>query len=344
MSALSARGVTVARGGRLVVEDVSFTAPSGSVTCLLGTAGAGKTTLLAALAGLLKLERGAVFLGSAEVTRLSPRRRGVGLLPPGTALPDSVGVQAALRSVAGRANAASVAKRLDELGLRSLALHPVGELSHGQAALVLAAARLAPTGDALLMDEATAGLGDAEANAVMALLRREADGERAVLMATRSPGIALLAEHLVLLSEGRVLQAGPPDSLYAEPRDAVAARLTGAANILAGTVRELRAGGFIWAAGSRHVQAVGADQPRPTLGSPVALCLRPERVALLREGEAADNLVEGVVVEARFLGGRVELAVRTSLGVVLATAPCAVGGAVRLGWAAEAASVMEESK
>ncbi len=347
MSGLSLRGITVLRGKRLVLEDVSLTAPQGAITAVLGAAGAGKTSLLAAAAGLLKLERGAVLRGGDDVSRLPVRRRGIGLLAPGSALPEAMTVQAALRRMAGRAASGLLDGVMEALGLAAVAQEEVGTLSHGNALLVLAAARLARMGDVLLVDEAGAGLDIAACDRLLAALRQRAEGGATVLLATRSAEMALAAGHLVLLGDGRVLQAGAPASLYAEPRDAACALLTGRANILAGHIRELRAGAFIWSGGGRFLQAVVADAPRPTLGCAVTLCLRPERLALLAAGERGDNEQEGRVVDVYAAGGRVMVLVAAPVGALLVAVPGwpawvapGRGQNVRVGWAADAGFVL----
>ena len=347
MNGLSVRGLTVERARRLVLEDISFSAPAGMVTAVLGMAGAGKTSLLAAIAGLLPLTRGAVFRGAQEVTRLPEHGRGVGFLVPGTVLPQARTLRAALQRLAGRRGAAGADNRIGQLGLSHLAGRPVSLLSHGEQALALTAARLASYGHVLLVDEAGAGLDDAACRNLVAVLRTMAVGGRPVLLATRLPAVALAADHLVLLGAGQVLQAGRPASLYAEPRDGQAARLAGPANILTGAVRELRPGGFVWAGGSRHIQAASVEVPRPALGSPVSLCLRPERIALLAADAAADNVADGTILDVRSAGPLLDVLADTRLGTLQVAVPSwgatpypAAGQPARLGWAADAAHVL----
>jgi ABC-type multidrug transport system ATPase subunit len=347
VSALSLRGLTVQRGRRLVLEDVSLTAPAGAVTAVLGPAGAGKTSLLAAIAGLMPLARGAVFRGGMDATRLSARRRGVVLLTPGSMLPEKRSLQTALRRLAGRKGAARADELIRQFGLAGAARQDVGLLSHGEGMLALAAARLLRPADILLMDEAGTGLDHESSRILSAFLRREADAGRTVMVATRALGVALAADHLVLLSEGRVLQTGTPASIYAEPHDPLAAHLTGAANILQGHVRELRPGGFIWAGLGRFLQAADPDLPRPSLGSPVTLCLRPERLSLLDNGASAENTAEGVITDLRSAGPLLDLRMETALGPLLVTVPSwglarypAAGQHRRVGWSASAAVIL----
>ena len=347
MSGLSVRGLTVERGGRVVLEDVSFSAPAGAVTAVLGLAGAGKTSLLAAIAGLLPTARGAVFRGGADVSELQAGRRDVALLAPGTMLDGAGAVRAALRRVAGRSRTAAADDCVSALGLAELASRRPGLLSHGESALALTAARLLPEGGALLVDEAGIGLDEEARKHLAALLRMEAAGGRLVLVATRDARLALGADHLVLLAGGQVLQAGTPASLYAEPHSVAAARLTGPANILQGTVRELRPGSFVWSAGGRYVQATDPDTVRPTLGNATTLCLRPERIALLGHGQTAENSLEAGIIDLRSAGALLELSVTARLGPLQVSVSSwgttrypGVGQTVCIGWAADAARVL----
>jgi ABC-type Fe3+/spermidine/putrescine transport system ATPase subunit len=347
MTVLSVRGLTVRRGRRTVLQDVSFSAQGGAVTAILGLAGAGKTTLLAAVAGLLPPERGAVFRDGADITALAPRRRDIALLPPGTRLADSKATQSALKPLGGRGCGERLEALLQALRLHPLAKQPAGLLSHGEAFAALAAARLLPPGRVLLVDEAGSGLDGEALQGFAAMLKQDARTGRAVVLATRSPAMALTADHLVLLAEGQVQQTGTPASLYAEPRDADCARLTGLSNVFTGRIRELRPGGFVWTGGGRYLQAADPDMPRPALGGDVTLCLRPERLALLVPDDSADNVLEGEITDFRSAGPLLHLRLATPLGEVLAAIPSwrprfypAAGQTVRVGWAADAGWVL----
>ncbi len=353
MAGLSLRGVTVLRGTRIAAEDVSFSAMEGAITAILGTAGSGKTTLLAAAAGLLKLERGAVFANGADVTRRAAKARGVALLEPGAALPENRKLADTLKHAAGRNGAAEAQAAFSLPGLDDLGERMVGQLSHGEGLLALAAARIAGARSraegVLLVDEAGVGLDEADLHAWWALLRARAQAGQTVVVAGRDPRVALLADHLVLLHAARVIQTGTPASVYAEPRDSRAARLTGGANILRGKVRELRPGGFLWSGGGRFAQAVDAETVRPSLGSSFLLCLRPERMVFLRDGEIAANVMEARVEDVRSAGPLLASRLTSAVGPLEMLSPSwqpvvypASGQVLRIGWAADAATVLAD--
>jgi ABC-type Fe3+/spermidine/putrescine transport system ATPase subunit len=344
MSALSVRGLTIAHGGRLAVEDVSFSAQEGAVTAILGNAGAGKTMLLCGIAGLVKSVRGAVLVAGADVSALRPAKRGIGLLPPGTDLGRDRNALAALRRLAGRRAAVTPAAVLAGLACDGIESVRLGDATHGQAFAILAAARLLPPGAVLAVDEAGNGLTEPGQDLLMAWLRGEAARGRTILIATRDRRLALAADHLVLLDHGHVLQAGSPASVHAEPRDTVAALLTGQANVLQGTLRQKLPGGFVWmAAGQRFVQEDAAGQATPALGSAVALCLRPAQLELCAAGDAP-NAMQGVVTQLICRGPRTELWLDTALGHLraeIAGPPLLRPGMeITLGWSPRAASIL----
>jgi ABC-type Fe3+/spermidine/putrescine transport system ATPase subunit len=346
MTSLSVRGLTVQRCRRTVLTDVSFSAAAGAITAILGGAGAGKTSLLAAIAGLLQPERGAVFAGNRDVTALSPRRRGIALLPPGSVLPPSRTTATALRRLVPRAPRGEATALLEAL-YPTLSETSPAHLSHGESQLALTAARLIPQGGILLIDEAGMALDDPARAAVVCHLRHAAQSGRTVVLATRCPAMALQADHLLLLADGQVLQAGTPASLYAEPRTEAAARLTGPANILTGRIRELRAHHFIWTSGARFFQSADTDMPRPVLGAEIKLCLRPERIALLDPSETADNTLAAEVTDLRSAGALLHVHARTQLGDLLIAPPSwrpnvypATGQHIRLAWSPDAPWVL----
>ena len=100
MSALLLRDLTVERGGRPVVRDVSLEIPAGQVTALLGPNGAGKSTLVLAVGGVLKPKSGSVLLDDADLTARRPeriRQAGVAIVPEGRRLLPDLTVEDNLR-------------------------------------------------------------------------------------------------------------------------------------------------------------------------------------------------------------------------------------------------------
>ncbi|MFH8976726.1 ABC transporter ATP-binding protein [Streptomyces sp. NPDC017890] len=226
---------------RLVVDrgtfhlDVALTAAPGDVVALLGPNGAGKTTALRALAGLVPLADGHLRLDGAALDRTPPESRPVGvvfqdyLLFPHLSALDNVAFGPRCRGT-GKAEArAQAAAWLDRMGLADHAGAKPRRLSGGQAQRVALARALATGPRLLLLDEPLAAL-DARARLeVRAQLRRHlADFEAVAVLVTHDPLDAMvLADRLVVVENGRVVQEGGPADIARRPRTDYIAQLVG---------------------------------------------------------------------------------------------------------------------
>ena len=350
---ISLRDLTVRQGKVIRLDDISLTVRPGEVMCLLGRAGAGKSLLLATFAGQIKPLTGTVLVDGRILKRPSGLKRLVTLSavvkPPGRDAGAAVRRLARLRR---REAVAVVPGVLEQLGLSEQAGSRPRALSPGgQAALCLAGILLRRTRLLLIDDQTLAGLDEPMRLVLPQLLRDAAADGRAVIFATRDARLALgLADRVVLLEHGRIVQDGTPQALYERPYDARAARLLGPANLMSGLVREARQGGFIWSGGGeRFVQYLDDEEARPRLGAAIALCLRPERVILLEPEAVADNRLAGTVTDARGDGSSLRLRVATGLGELTTLMPAwragglpQVGQTVTLAWASDAASLLSE--
>ncbi|WP_454367912.1 ABC transporter ATP-binding protein [Streptomyces ambofaciens] len=226
---------------RLVVDrgtfrlDVALTAAPGEVVALLGPNGAGKTTALRALAGLVPLGGGHLRLDGAELNRTPPESRPVGvvfqdylLFPHLTAL-DNVAFGPRCRG-AGKAEArARAAAWLDRMGLSGHAGAKPRRLSGGQAQRVALARALATHPRLLLLDEPLAALDARTRLEVRSQLRRHlAEFEAVAVLVTHDPLDAMvLADRLVVVEDGAVVQEGGPADIARRPRTDYIARLVG---------------------------------------------------------------------------------------------------------------------
>ncbi|GHF04633.1 ABC transporter ATP-binding protein [Streptomyces werraensis] len=226
---------------RLVVEhgsfrlDVALSAAPGDVVALLGPNGAGKTTALRALAGLAPLTDGHLRLDGADLARTPPESRPVGvvfqdylLFPHLTAL-DNVAFGPRCRG-AGRSEArARAAAWLERMGLAEHVGAKPKRLSGGQAQRVALARALATDPRLLLLDEPLAALDARTRLEVRAQLRRHlADFEAVAVLVTHDPLDAMvLADRLVVVERGRVVQEGAPADIARHPRTDYIAQLVG---------------------------------------------------------------------------------------------------------------------
>ena len=192
------------------------------LTVLLGRSGEGKTTILKALAGLLPSE-------CTPFDGLPPQARPIGYVPQSLCLFPHLSVwQNVAFSLDGAERRPKALALLERFGLAAFAERRPRQLSGGQQQRVALARALAREPELLLLDEPTSALDPVTRDEVVAeLIAISRDGRPAVLASTHDRQMALAAEHLVILSQGRVVQQGAPDALMAHPASPEVAGLLG---------------------------------------------------------------------------------------------------------------------
>ena len=271
--------------------DVAIDVADGETIALLGPNGSGKSTLLGILAGLVRPATGRVVLDGEALTDVGPGRPGTMVAPHArrTAL---LGQEAllfphldALENVAfgprssgtSRSTARADAQRwLDEVGVGDLADRRPRQLSGGQAQRVAVARALAADPRVLLLDEPMAALDVAVQPALRQVLRRVL-ADRTAIVVTHDPLDALLlADRVVVLESGRVVEQGPSRDVLARPRSAFAGRLAGL-NLVRGT----------WRQDAVRTEALAVhglvEGPPPAEGDAAIAAFRPQAVAVYRE-------------------------------------------------------------
>ncbi|HEV7754339.1 MAG TPA: ABC transporter ATP-binding protein [Mycobacteriales bacterium] len=223
MTELRADGLTLAYDGRVVVDRLDVTIPAGGFTVILGPNASGKSTLLRGLARLLAPRAGAVLLDGTDIARLPTRAvaRRLGLLPQGPVVPAGLTVEALVRRgrfphqglLGGwsRADGDAVESALARAGVADLRDRAVDELSGGQRQRAWIALVLAQDTPLLLLDEPTTFLDLRHQLDVLDLLTDLHDDGRTVVAVLHDLDQACrYATHLVVLSGGRQVTAGPP--------------------------------------------------------------------------------------------------------------------------------------
>jgi branched-chain amino acid transport system permease protein len=226
-AALGIAGLTRAYGGVRAVDGIDVALGNGEIVGLIGANGSGKTTLANLVTGFAAPDAGTVAWNGAEIGGLPPHRiarAGIARSFQQPDLPAALTVAEAV-AVALPPDAPDTAANalLAELGLADLAQTLCGSLPHGARRHADIARALAGDPGLLVLDEPAAGLTEAEAAALAAILRRRADGGLAILVIEHDTAfLAPLADRLVCLAAGRVIAAGPTAAVLAEPavRDA----------------------------------------------------------------------------------------------------------------------------
>lgn len=242
---LEVQNLVRAFGGRRVVDDVSFVIPAGQVTCLLGPSGCGKSTTLRMIAGVDMQDAGRILVDGSlicdTVFRIPPERRAIGLmfqdfaLFPHLSVADNVGFGLP-RHAPGRA--ARIDALLERVRLTGFGAKFPHELSGGEQQRVALVRALAPRPRILLMDEPFSGLDERLRDDIrddtLALLKEEG---AAVLLVTHEPHEAMrMADEILLMRSGRIVQRGAPYNLYNAPVDRAAAAFFSDVNVLNATV------------------------------------------------------------------------------------------------------------
>jgi branched-chain amino acid transport system ATP-binding protein len=231
MSALQLRDLTVERGGRAVVREVSVEIPAGQVTALLGPNGAGKSTLVLAVGGVLKPRAGSVFLDAQgqepeELTGRRPeriRQAGVAIVPEGRRLLPDLTVEDNLRVASyalsreqAQAGREKVLELFPQLGQRLAAL--ARTLSGGEQQMVVLAQALIWKPRYMLIDELSLGLAPVVVSRLIPVIRTIAESGTGVLLIEQFATVALgLANHAHIMEGGRIRFSGPATELRAHP-------------------------------------------------------------------------------------------------------------------------------
>jgi molybdate transport system permease protein len=284
---------------------------------ILGPSGSGKSLTLRALAGLLGPRVGAVHYGGEPVTDVPTEVRGIGYVPQGLGLFPGRPVWQQL-CFAVDADQALAAWWLQTLQLDGLADRRPDQLSGGQRQRVGLAQALAHNPRLVLLDEPFSALDAPVREELRRELRRvqQETGLSTVLVTHDPEEAALLADEILVIDKGRLLQAGPRAEVYSRPASPEVARLLGIQNLTPGTVS---ADGSV-RAGELQI-TVGAHPIAPQ--TPVLWCIRPDHVVIRRGGAYPARVLDiadiGTLtsVTVALLGGP-ELRVRTTEALQLA--------------------------
>lgn len=262
--------------------DVEVNVAAGEVLAVLGPNGAGKSTALHVIAGLVRPDDGVVRVGRRVLTdtltgvHVAPHDRRIALLLQDPLLFPHL---SALGNVAFPPRSSRPGHWLAEVDAAELGHRKPHELSGGQAQRVALARALAAEPDVLLLDEPLAGLDVGAAAAVRKVLRRvlTRDGRSAVLITHDILDVATLADRVLVIEGGRVVETGSAVTVLATPRSKFAARLAGV-NLISGLASGPGAlttpWGTVW---------YGSPDSAVSTGKPAVALFQPAAVAVYRD-------------------------------------------------------------
>jgi putative spermidine/putrescine transport system ATP-binding protein len=299
MARVRLSGLRKAFGTTVAVDHFDLDVAEGEFVALLGPSGCGKTTVMRMIAGITDPDRGEIQLGEARVDRLPPERRNIGLvfqsyaLFPHMTVAANVGFGLRMRHLGRGEIARRVAGALALVDLAALGSRYPRELSGGQQQRVALARALVIEPQPLLLDEPLSNL-DAKLREhlredLRALQRRL--GTTTIYVTHDQAEALALADRVVLMNGGRIIEEGRPEALYRAPRHRFTAEFLGHTNLLPGKA----IGGRVTFPWGTVVAATGAAD------GDVMLSVRPEDVGI---SPLADG--PGAVIDVTFLGAEIE--------------------------------------
>mgnify|MGYP000483425170 CR=1 FL=1 len=314
-------GVSKYYGDVVALEDVNLKVFDREYFCVIGPSGCGKSTLLKIIAGIVRQDKGNVYINGKLVDTVPIEERGVGLmfqeiyLFPHMNVWDNIVYSPNVRALDPVEVVRIGRELIDTLSLSFRRKNFPEELSLGLQQKVALARALASGAKLLLLDEPLGSIDPRSAIELRFELRRLVKdlGLTAIHVTHNQEEAMLIADRIAVLRKGRVVQIGTPEELYFNPQTPFVARFIGGENnfLVGEVVREegyfklVDVDGLIIRCYSKH-----------SLGKKVVLSIRPEMVFVLNRRRGS-NSFKGVVLERSFLGKYLRYLIKLENGVKL---------------------------
>ena len=324
-----------------LLKGVSFEVGKGELVCLLGSSGSGKSTILRIIAGLEEPKSGTVLWEGRDLRDVPTHKRGFGLmfqdyaLFPHKTVAQNIAFGLQMQGLKEEEISRRVKESLESIRMQSFADRPVTELSGGEQQRVALARALAPSPNLLMLDEPLGALDHT--------LRTQLIKElRAILHQSQIPVIYVthdreeafgLADRLVILHDGIILQQGSPMELFEQPSTPWVAEFLGLGNLVHGVVTQLK---------PLQIKLPSTELTLPGLplefseGQACQVLLRPEDALIAPTNSAGENYFECIVRDSLFMGEYYQLELLCSDTILFARSetPADVGSRLGLSWPA----------
>jgi iron(III) transport system ATP-binding protein len=303
--------------GPLVVKDISFGVPKGTLTTILGPSGCGKTTTLRMIAGLESPSTGRILINGEDVTALGPAQRDVSLvfqsyaLFPHMSVIENVAYGLRMSGLPVPQAKVKASQMLETVGLHGLDDRMPSELSGGQQQRVALARALALEPAVLLFDEPLSNLD--------ARLRRSMREEIRALQQRLSLTVAYVthdqsealavSDHIIVMNQGVIAQSGTPHELYESPKSEFVAGFMGEAMLFDGVCES---------AGRVSLGTLNIESAPSIAPGPVKIAVRPE-AWLIRP--VANAGLAARVTKQTYVGSVMEYTLSSPLGDIFVVSP-----------------------
>jgi iron(III) transport system ATP-binding protein len=324
-------GLTVRYNDVVAVDNIDFTIQPGELVTLLGPSGCGKTTTLRAIAGLEDPSAGTIRLGGETVYSSAQRRnvpsekRGLSMvfqsyaIWPHMTVSENVAYGLIVRKLPRAEVEQNVRRVLDLVQMTRFADRPASRLSGGQQQRIAVARAIAFSPTVLLFDEPLSNL-DAKLRTEMRVelreLQRRLDITSVYVTHDQEEALAI-SDRVIVMNHGRIEQIGSPETIYNRPESIFVADFVGAANLIAGRVRETKDGMTVFETdGGVTLKASGSAS-----GDETTLALRSAYITLQTQAGATANVAHGTIHRRMFHGDFIQYVVDWPAGQLIVRRP-----------------------
>jgi ABC-type Fe3+/spermidine/putrescine transport system ATPase subunit len=324
MPEIKVEGIKKAYGKVIALDGVDLTIRDGEYLTIVGPSGCGKTTLIKSIAGIMQPDAGDILINGDNVTPLLIEDRGVGYvfqeiaLFPHMNIYDNVSYGLMVRGIPSPERSGPVEEMLHMMNLEGyVSLYP-GELSGG-ARQKTAISRALTSGSTLLLLDEPLGALDLKVRTVLRyeLKKLVKDLGLTAIHVTHDQEEALsIADRIVVMRAGKIVEAGPPTQLYHRPKEIFTAKFLGEANFMTGEVTAVKETKTVVSVGGSRLNANTGNGFIPQKGERCVLAVRPE-FADLSTKPRKGNTWHCEVVSASFVGDATRYDVRADNGVTL---------------------------
>ena len=293
MASVRFENVSISYGAKQVVKDFSLSVNDGEIMGIIGPSGCGKTTLIRALCGLIKPDKGSIYIADQLVfsdekrVNIAPERRGVGVVFqdyavwPHLSVWDNVCYPMKKHKVPKEEIAKRAAYALEQVRMTGYEKHMPAQLSGGQQQRVALARALVVEPGVLLFDEPLSNL-DARLRVHMRTEIRKIQQKLGItaLYVTHDQAEAMsLSDRIIILKDGVIEQVGSPSEIYHHPANRFVANFVGTANFIDGVICGSAEGKVDVNVDGTIYHGLDCREVRPE-GSPCTIVVRPESLSL----------------------------------------------------------------